>query len=161
VRGAAREGGPYRERRTDRDQALEAAQRWIADHGRYPQQREWEHRALGRPTTRTIKRRWGWDQLMRAAAGAGARAPMLEARKAHRLELLLTLRRAREQLGRWPTGLSLAFRRNASTCQITSYEGDWASTLQEALLSPALPQRVVISSSAWRCVIRHSPCSSR
>jgi hypothetical protein len=58
-------------------------------------------------------------------------------------------------------GLSLAFRRNASTCQITSYEGDWASTLQEAPLSPALPQRVVISSSAWRCVIRHSPCSSR
>ncbi|MBJ7601210.1 hypothetical protein [Candidatus Nephthysia bennettiae] len=40
---------------------------------------------------------------MSAAAGAGARAPKLEVRKAHRLELLLTLRRAREELGRWPT----------------------------------------------------------
>jgi hypothetical protein len=49
--------------RADYEQALEAAQRWIAEHGRYPQQQEWEHRAPGRPTTRTIKRRWGWEEL--------------------------------------------------------------------------------------------------
>jgi hypothetical protein len=55
-------------------------------------------------TTRTIKRRWGWEELMRAAAGAGARNPKLEMRRQRRLELLLTLRRAREELGRWPTG---------------------------------------------------------
>ena len=87
-------------RRADYEQAVEAAQRWIAEHGRYPQQQEWEHRAPGRPTTRTIKRRWGWDELMRAAAGAGARSPKLETRRQRRLELLLTLRRAREELWR-------------------------------------------------------------
>jgi hypothetical protein len=82
--------------RADHEQALEAARRWIAEHGRYPQQHEWEHRAPGRPTMRTIKRRWGWDQLMTAAAGAGARSPKLEMRRQRRLELLLTLRRARQ-----------------------------------------------------------------
>jgi Homing endonuclease associated repeat len=90
-------------RPADYDQAVEAARRWIAEHGRYPQQQEWEHRALGRPTTRTIKRRWGWEQLMREAAGGRARNPELETRRQRRLELLLTLRRAREELGRWPT----------------------------------------------------------
>src|SRR2546423_8033623 len=90
-------------RRADYEQVVEAARRWIAEHGRYPQQQEWEHRAPGRPTTRTIKRRWGWDQLMTAAAGADARNPKLETRRQRRLELLLTLRRAREELGRWPT----------------------------------------------------------
>src|SRR2546428_7618870 len=89
--------------RADYKEAVEAAQRWIAERGRYPQQQEWEHRAPGRPTTRTIKRRWGWDQLMTAAAGADARSPKLERRRQRRLELLLTLCKAREELGRWPT----------------------------------------------------------
>jgi hypothetical protein len=40
---------------------------------------------------------------MREAAGAAARSPMLETRRQRRLELLLTLRKAREELGRWPT----------------------------------------------------------
>src|SRR2546426_8327580 len=42
-------------RRADYEQSVEAARRWIAEHERYPQQQEWEHWALGRPTTRTIK----------------------------------------------------------------------------------------------------------
>ena len=54
--------------RADYDQAVEAARRWIAEHERYPQQQEWEHWAPGRPTTRTIKRRWG---LGAADAGGG------------------------------------------------------------------------------------------
>jgi hypothetical protein len=58
-------------RPADYEQALEAARRWIAEHGRYPQQREWEYQAPGRPTTRTFKRRWGWEELMRKAAGLG------------------------------------------------------------------------------------------
>jgi hypothetical protein len=58
-------------RPADYDQAVEAARQWIAEHGRYPQQQEWEHQAPDRPTTRTIKRRWGWEQLMREAAGSG------------------------------------------------------------------------------------------
>jgi hypothetical protein len=40
---------------------------------------------------------------MTAAAGAGARIPARETRRAYRVELLCTLRRAREELGRWPT----------------------------------------------------------
>ncbi len=49
--------------------------------------------------------------MMREAAGAGASTPKCAVRKARRLELLMTLRRAREELGRWPT----AGEREAST----------------------------------------------
>jgi hypothetical protein len=42
-------------RPADYDQAVEAVRRWIAEHGRYPQQQEWEHRAPGRSITR-VKR---------------------------------------------------------------------------------------------------------
>jgi hypothetical protein len=86
--------------RADYEQAGEAARRWIVEHGRYPQQQEWEHRAPGRPTTRTIKRRWGWEQLMQDAAGTGGQGSKRATRKAYRIELLCTLRRAREELGR-------------------------------------------------------------
>jgi hypothetical protein len=114
-------------RRADYEQALEAAQRWIAEHGRYPQQQEWEHRAPGRPTTRTIKRRWGWEELMRAAAGAGARAPKLETRRAYRLELLCALRRAREELDRWPTAgeWELATTSHVSRRSYARHFGSW------------------------------------
>src|SRR5438270_4606331 len=98
--------------RADYEQAMEAARRWIAEHGRYPQQEEWGHRAPGRPTTRTIKRRWGWEQLMREAAGNRCLGPKGDARKANRLELLCTLRRAREELGRWPTAGEWEFATN-------------------------------------------------
>jgi hypothetical protein len=66
-------------RPADYDQAVEAARRWTAENGRYPQQQEWEHQAPGRPTTRTIKRRWGWEQLMREAAGSGHLGPVTAA----------------------------------------------------------------------------------
>jgi hypothetical protein len=48
------------------------------------------------------QRRWGWEELMRDAAGNGRLGPKRETRKARRLELLCVLRRAREELGRWP-----------------------------------------------------------
>jgi len=60
-------------RRADYEQTLEATRRWIAEHGRYPQQNEWE--GAWPPTTRTIKRRWGWEELMTAATGDGADIP--------------------------------------------------------------------------------------
>jgi Homing endonuclease associated repeat len=40
---------------------------------------------------------------MREAAGDGRVGPKRETRKVRRLELLCVLRRAREELGRWPT----------------------------------------------------------
>jgi hypothetical protein len=99
--------------RADYEQAVEAARRWISEHGRYPQQQECEHRTPGPPTTRTIKRRWGWEEPMRAAAGAGARSPKLATRRQHRLELLLTLRKAREEMGRRVGGLDQRARLSA------------------------------------------------
>jgi hypothetical protein len=106
--------------RADYDQAVEAARRWIAEHDRYPQQQEWEHWVPGRPTTRTIKRRWGWEELMQEAAGDGRLGPEREIGKVRRLELLCTLRRAREALGRWPSA------------------GEWEFATPEARLSAQL-----------------------
>ncbi len=40
---------------------------------------------------------------MREAAGNGRLGPERDTRKGHRLELLCALRRARAELGRWPT----------------------------------------------------------
>jgi hypothetical protein len=91
--------------------------------------------SIGRPTTRTIKRRWGWEELTRAATGAGARSPKLETRRQHRLELLLTLRRAREELGRWPT----AGEWEASTSEHVSrrsYVRQFGSVRHKALCQP-------------------------
>jgi Homing endonuclease associated repeat len=93
-------------RQADYDQAVEAARRWIAQHGHYPPAAGVG--ALG-PTTRTIKRRWGWEQLMREAAGNGRLGPQGDTRKARRLELLCALRRAHEELGRWPTASEWEF----------------------------------------------------
>jgi hypothetical protein len=77
-----------------------AARKWIAQHGHFPTQHEWERAALGRPSTRTIRRRWGWEELM--ADAAGGLGPAAAAARARRRELLMALRQAREQLGRWP-----------------------------------------------------------
>jgi hypothetical protein len=113
--------------RADYRQALKAARRWIAERGRYPQQQEREHWAPGRPTTRTIKLRWGWEELMREAAGNGRLGPKGDARKACRLELLCALRRARVELGRWPTAGEWEFanREHVSRRSYTREFGSW------------------------------------
>ncbi len=83
-------------RRADYDQAVEASGSPSTAASRSSRSGN-----TGRPgarSTRTIKRRWGWDELMQAASTA-RRGPKAEARRARRRELLLTLRRAREQLG--------------------------------------------------------------
>src|SRR5437870_2767386 len=87
----------------DYEQALEAVREWYAVHGRLPQPREWEKAARGRPTTRTIRRRrGGWNQLMGEATGQDPAEGREEELRTYRRELLLTLRAARAQLGRWP-----------------------------------------------------------
>ncbi len=37
---------------------------WIGAHGRMPHEREWERAEEGRPCARTVRRRWGWYELM-------------------------------------------------------------------------------------------------
>jgi hypothetical protein len=89
----------------DYEQALEAAREWYAVHGRLPQAREWERAGRGRPTARTIRRRrWRWDRLMLEATGRDPADAVEEELRAYRRQLLLTLRAARDQLGRWPGG---------------------------------------------------------
>jgi hypothetical protein len=89
--------------RADYEQAVEAARRWIAEHGRYPQQQEWEHWAPGRPTARTIKRRWGWEQLMQGAVGQVAWGRSVTPARPTDWNSCARCDLAHEELGRWST----------------------------------------------------------
>ncbi len=89
-------------RRADYEEAIEAVREWYAKHGQLPRRPEWERAERGRPTTRTINRRWGWDRLMAEASGRRpAQLRQAEFRERRR-QLLLRLRAARDELGRWP-----------------------------------------------------------
>jgi hypothetical protein len=101
-------------RRTNRDDALEAVQRWYAQQGRPASWREWEHSEPGRPSSKTISRRWGWHAFWTEVTGIEAeelyqtsdvRRPASER---HLLdwssqEMLEALRTARRAEGRWPS----------------------------------------------------------
>lgn len=85
-------------------QAVEAVRKWQVDHGRPPTPQEWEKAEPGRPSRQTIRRRWGWDELMAAALGCGPTNVRRLQLRARQRKFLLPLRRARDELGRWPTG---------------------------------------------------------
>jgi hypothetical protein len=117
------------------EQALEAVREWYAVHGRLPQPREWEKAARGRPTSRTIRRRrWHWDQLMAEATGVDPVNVMVEELGAYRRQLLLTLRAARDQLGRWPSGREWEQATAAHVARRTYVRnfGSWEAACQEA-----------------------------
>jgi hypothetical protein len=84
------------------EQAIEAVQEWYAKHGRLPRRQEWDKAARGRPTTRTIEGRWGWDKLMAKASGLRSAQLRQAELRGRRRRLLLRLRAARDELGRWP-----------------------------------------------------------
>jgi hypothetical protein len=53
----------------DYDRALEAARRWIAEHGRCPRQREWEASTSWHVSRRTYERQFGsWRRACETAA---------------------------------------------------------------------------------------------
>jgi hypothetical protein len=89
-------------RRADYEEAIEAVREWYAKHGRMPRRPEWERAARGRPTTRTIDRRWGWDRLMAKASGRSPAQLRQAEFNERRRQLLTRLRAARDELGRWP-----------------------------------------------------------
>ena len=89
-------------RTAEYEQAIEAVREWYGQRGRLPKRPGWEKAARGRRTTRTIDRRWGWDRLMAEASGRRP-AQLREAEfRERRRQLLLKLRAARDELGRWP-----------------------------------------------------------
>lgn len=90
-------------RAADRAATVRAMQAWVAEYGRLPTRREWEAAAPGRPSTRTVDRRWGWQELIAEASGRRLDQVLSERREARRRQLLLALRAARAELGRWPT----------------------------------------------------------
>jgi hypothetical protein len=50
-----------------RDDAVAAIRRWYLEHGRLPAWADWDRTGPGRPTAKTVSRRWGWEQLRREA----------------------------------------------------------------------------------------------
>jgi Homing endonuclease associated repeat len=122
-------------RPADQEQAIEAVREWYAKHSRLPRRQEWERAARGRPTTRTIDRRWGWDKLMAKASGqrpAQLRHAELNER---RRELLLRLRAARDELGHWPSSREWE-RATADHLSSRSYArafGSWAAACRAAV----------------------------
>ena len=82
-------------RMVEYEEVVEAARCWLGVHGRLPTQREWDQGRPEQPCSRTIRRRWSWEQVMSDAAGESAE-------ETRERELLLALRRAYRELGRWP-----------------------------------------------------------
>jgi hypothetical protein len=122
-------------RPADYEQALDAVREWYEEHGRLPGPQEGEKSARGRPTTRTIRRRgWGWDQLMLEATGRDPSEVVEEEVRAYRRQLLLTLRAARDQLWRSPSGLEweTATADHAARRTYVRNFGSWEAACQAA-----------------------------
>ena len=121
-------------RPADYEDAVEAVREWHAMHGRLPRRPEWERAERGRPTTRTIDRRWGWDGLMAKASGRPpAQLRQAEFRERQR-QLLLKLRAARDELGRWPASLEWdrAGRDQVSSRSYARIFGSWEAARRAA-----------------------------
>ena len=114
------------------EEAVAAARWWLEEHGRLPIQQEWEKATREHPSARTIRRRWSWERVMSDAAGRSAEESAIGAR---RRELLLALRKAREELGRWPGGREWEHRTKTHVTRRT-YVRWFGSVRHEALCPP-------------------------
>lgn len=121
-----------RMRRADRDTTLAALRDWSKQHGRFPSRRDWEVAAPGRPSTRTIDRRWGWQELVEDAGGPGADQLRRVNVQQRQQELLSALRAARHELGRWPTAdeWERAKPTHAARRTYIRYFGSWGEACQ-------------------------------
>jgi hypothetical protein len=91
-------------RESRREDAVVAVRAWYAAHSRLPSYREWVKAAPGRPTSRTIARRWGWEELIAEALSVRVAAVPNTRREARRMTLLRVLATVHEETGFWPTG---------------------------------------------------------
>jgi hypothetical protein len=60
-------------------------------------------RRPGRPSTRTIDRRWGWQKLVAEAGGRPLDQVQEAERQERQRQLLVAIRASEAELGRWPT----------------------------------------------------------
>jgi hypothetical protein len=122
----------------DRDRTLTAMQDWAAGHGRLPTRHEWEWAAPGRPSTRTIDRRWGWQKLVAEAGGPSLAQVRKVERQGRRQQLLLALSEAAAELGRWPTAdeWELATPAHAARRTFVRHFGSWDEACRAAGRAP-------------------------
>ena len=96
--------------------AVQAMRAWVHALGRLPCERDWEHAEQERPCARTVRRRWGWYELMADALDIDL-AEILELEgqlvergvlprrpRRPRGDLLGALIAYRELCGYWPSG---------------------------------------------------------
>lgn len=128
-------------RAADRNITLAALRDWARQHGRYPTQREWARTAPGRPSARTIDRRWGWQRMLAEVSGLGPDHARTLKTEHRRQKMLMALGAAYIELGRWPTGREWEHATTAHAARRTYVRefGSWADACQAAERARQLP----------------------
>jgi hypothetical protein len=138
----------------DRDEVVTAIRRWYARHGRPPSQKDWDGwmpEAL--PSTRTIRRRFGWRSVLHEALGAeepraGRPGPWWS-----RSKMIKALLEARVETGGWPSGYAweAATAEHPARRTYVRLFGSWASAIAAAEAAAVRDRSPHESSSrTWR-----------
>jgi hypothetical protein len=120
----------------DRDEVVTAIRRWYARHGRSPRQEEWDTWATDAslPSTRTIRRRFGWRSVMLEALGDQEPRAGRPGTPWSRQEMIEALLVTRAETGAWPSGYAW----EAATAQHPARRtyvrlfGSWAAAIAAA-----------------------------
>jgi SOS-response transcriptional repressor LexA len=139
------------------DEAVDAVREWLEEHGRPPTWSEWAKAAEGRPTSKTVQRRWGWHQLLAEATGVSPEQvrELMEWRVgrqgAHRTQqrMLEMLKAAGAELGRspaWAEWEQAGGQTRPPAKTVARRLGSWTRALEEAGLDFAARRR----SEAWQ-----------
>lgn len=140
----SQEGGRLRGTQLfSKEDAVAAIREWILERGRPPSWPEWE-RAKGRPSAKTIQRRWGWHTLVGgvvagpdlhrrpSAYWGGHQRPLLRAYPDG--AIIDALRAAHDELGRWPyaTEWEQATPEHPSRRTVVRRFGSWSAAVTAA-----------------------------
>jgi HNH endonuclease len=131
--------------RTELPQALAAGRRWYAECGRPAAWWEWEHAEPGRPTSKTISRRWGWHAFWAEVVGTSPEQlyptgdQAKPATHRHLLdwsceEMLEALMAAHRVEGRWPLAREWEAATEEHPARRTYVRrfGSWAAAIEAA-----------------------------